>query len=100
MGPGQIAISSVGGAVEAFARGVAAEIAPRRINVLAPGSIDTPMVSMEGEARKAFYEKATARNVIPRAGTADECALGIIFLIQNDFVTGTTVDVDGGRLVA
>ena len=58
------------------------------------------MNSMEGDARKAFYEKATAKNVIPRAGTADECAQGIIFLIQNDFVTGTTVDVDGGRLIS
>jgi len=100
MNPGQIAISSVGGAVEAFVRGVAPEIAPKRINVMAPGTIDTPMNSMEGDARKAFYEKATATNVIPRAGTADECALGIIFLVQNDFVTGTTVDVDGGRLVS
>ncbi len=100
MNPGQIAISSVGGAVEAFVRGVAPEIAPRRINVMAPGTIDTPMNSMEGDARKAFYEKATAKNVIPRAGTADECAQGIIFLIQNDFVTGTTVDVDGGRLIS
>ncbi|MEX2617194.1 MAG: SDR family oxidoreductase [Alphaproteobacteria bacterium] len=100
MKPGQIAISSVGGAVESFARGVATEIAPKRINVLSPGSIDTPMVSMEGDARKAFYEKATAKNVIPRPGTADECAQGIIFLVQNDFVTGTTVDVDGGWLIS
>jgi len=34
--PGQIAISSVGGAVEAFARGVAKEITPKRINVVSP----------------------------------------------------------------
>lgn len=100
MKPGQIAISSVGGAVESFARGVATEIAPKRINVLSPGSIDTPMVSMQGDARKAFYEKATAKNAIPRPGTADECAQGIVFLIQNDFVTGTTVDVDGGWLIS
>lgn len=97
--PGQISLSSVGGAVEAMARSVAKEIAPKRINVMSPGTIDTPMVSMQGEERKAFYEKATARNLIPRAGTAEECAQGIVFLIQNDFVTGTTVDVDGGWLL-
>ena len=35
-------------------------------------------------------------NLIERAGTADEAAKGIMFLIENDFVTGTTIDVDGG----
>ena len=97
--PGQVSLSSVGGAVEALARAVAPEIAPRRINVVSPGTIDTPMVSMQGDDRKAFYDKATARNVIPRAGTAEEVAQGLMFVIQNDFVTGTTVDVDGGWLL-
>ena len=58
------------------------------------------MVSLEGEARTELYAKATADNLIPRAGTADECAQGILFVIQNDFVTGTTVDVDGGALLS
>ncbi|MEM8751837.1 MAG: SDR family oxidoreductase [Pseudomonadota bacterium] len=98
--PGQISLSSVGGAVEAFARGVAPELAPKRINVVSPGTIDTPMVSMTGPEREAFYKKVTAENVIPRAGTAEECAQAIMFLIENDFVTGTTVDVDGGWILS
>ncbi|MBT3332255.1 MAG: SDR family oxidoreductase [Rhodospirillaceae bacterium] len=98
--PGQIAIGSVGGAVEAFVRTVASEIAPRRINVVSPGTINTPMVALTGAEREAFYDKATAQHPIPRAGTAEECAHAILFLIQNDFTTGTTVDVDGGWLLA
>ncbi len=98
--PGQIAISSVGGAVEAFVRGVAKEIKPKRINTVSPGLIDTPMVALEGEARDAHYQKLTAKNLIPRAGLPDEVAQGIIFAIQNDFVTGTTIDVDGGLLLS
>lgn len=98
--PGQVAISSVGGAVEAMVRGVAKEIKPKRINVMSPGLIDTPMVSLEGEARDAHYDKITAKNLIPRAGTPDEAAQGIVFLIQNDFVTGTVLDVDGGLLLS
>lgn len=98
--PGQVALSSVGGAVEALARAIAPEIAPRRINVVSPGSIDTPMVSLEGEARTELYAKATADNLIPRAGKADEVAQGLMFVIENDFVTGTTVDVDGGWLLS
>ena len=98
--PGQIAISSVGGAVEAFVRGVAKEIKPKRINTVCPGLIDTPMVTLEGEARDTHYEKLTAKNLIPRAGHPDEVAQAIIFAIQNDFVTGTTIDVDGGLLLS
>lgn len=98
--PGQIAIGSVGGAVEAFARSLANELSPRRINVVAPGQIDTPMVALTGDDRAAFYDKATAGHAIPRAGTADEVASAIVFLVENDFTTGTTIDVDGGWLVS
>ena len=95
--PGQISLSSVGGAVEAMVRAVAREVAPRiRVNVMSPGTIDTPMVPVEGDARTELYSNMTKSNLIPRAGTADECAQGIMFLVENDFVTGTTGDVDGG----
>ena len=80
--PGQIAISSVGGAVEAFARGIAPEIAPKRINVVSPGIIDTPMSPLQGKERE------------------DEVATGIIFAIENEFITGTTIDIDGGWLIS
>lgn len=100
MKPGQIALASVGAAVEALVRGLARELAPRRINVVSPGSIDTPMVAFEGDERSNFYKKATAENIIPRAGTAEEVMQGIMLVIENDFVTGTTVDIDGGWLLA
>lgn len=98
--PGQIAIGSVGGAVEQFVRGVAPEIAPIRINTVAPGFIDTPMVALQGAEREALYAKMTANHLIPRGGTADEVAHGIIFAVENDFITGTTIDVDGGLLLS
>ena len=97
---GYIALSTVGNAVEGFVRGVAPELAPRRINVVSPGMIDTPMFAMTGEARTTFFQDKTANHIIPRIGTADEVAQGILFVIENDFVTGTTVDVDGGALLA
>jgi NAD(P)-dependent dehydrogenase (short-subunit alcohol dehydrogenase family) len=97
--PGMSAISTVGNAVEGFTRAVAGEIAPRRINVVSPGLIDTPMFPGEGDGRAAFLSQATAGNLIKRAGTAEEVAAGILFTIENDFVTGTTIDVDGGALL-
>jgi len=98
--PGQIALSSVGNAIEAMMRAVAREVAPRiRINAVSPGTIDTPMVTVQGVEREELYNKMTKNNLIPRAGTADEVAQGILFVIKNNFVTGTTVDVDGGWLL-
>lgn len=100
MKPGQIAIGSVGGAVEAFVRGVAPELAPRRINVVSPGQIDTPMVSLQGPDRENHYKKMTAGHLIPRAGTAEEVAQAIMLAVTNEFMTGTTIDVDGGWLLS
>jgi NAD(P)-dependent dehydrogenase (short-subunit alcohol dehydrogenase family) len=98
--PGQIAISSVGGAVEAFARGIAPEIAPKRINIVSPGIIDTPMSPLQGKEREDYYKNTTNNNLIPRAGTPDEVATGVIFAIENEFITGTTIDIDGGWLIS
>lgn len=98
--PGQIAIGAVGGAVEQFVRGVAPEIAPIRINTVAPGFIDTPMVPLQGAEREALYTKLTSDHLIPRAGQPDEVAHGIVFAVENEFITGTTIDVDGGLLLS
>jgi NAD(P)-dependent dehydrogenase (short-subunit alcohol dehydrogenase family) len=97
--PGMSAISTVGNAVEGFARAVAVEITPRRIMVVSPGIIDTPMFPVEGDARAEFLKNATAGQLVQRAGTSDEVAAGILFSVENDFVTGSVIDVDGGALL-
>lgn len=96
---GMAAISTVGNAVEGFMRAVAPELAPRRINVVSPGTIDTPMFPVQGEAREKFLANATAGALLKRPGTADEVAQGILFAIENDYVTGSVIDVDGGALL-
>jgi NAD(P)-dependent dehydrogenase (short-subunit alcohol dehydrogenase family) len=98
-GPGTTAISAVGSAVEGFVRAAAVDIKPRRINVVSPGMIDTPMIAARGAEREQAFARMTANNLIPRIGTADEVADAIVFCLRNDFVTGTTVDVDGGALL-
>ena len=96
---GALAIGSVGGSVEAFIHLVANEITPVRINGVCPGFIDTPMSPLTGDARREYYENGTRDYLIPRAGTAEEVAAAGIFLLENEFVTGTIIDVDGGAIV-
>ncbi len=97
--PGVMAIGTVGNAVEGFIRLAANEIAPVRINGVSPGLIDTPMYAQEGQARKDYFNDTTKNNLIPRAGRPQEVASAVLFLIENQFVTGTIVDVDGGAIV-
>ncbi len=96
---GMSAISTVGNAVEGFVRAVAPELAPRRINVVSPGAIVTEMFSPDLEQTATMLAGTTKQNLIPRAGTPEEVSQAILFLIENDFVTGTTIDVDGGALL-
>ena len=98
MKTGQIALSAVGGAVEALARAIAPEIAPKRINIVAPGIVDTPMVALTGDDRAAHFQNATKSHLIKRPGKPEEIAEAILFAVENDFITGTVIDVDGGWL--
>jgi NAD(P)-dependent dehydrogenase (short-subunit alcohol dehydrogenase family) len=98
--PGSIAIGTVGNAVEGFVKLVASEIKPLRINAVCPGLIDTPMFTQQGEDRERFFSDGAEQHLIPRAGQPEEVASAAIFLLENRFVTGTIVDVDGGALSA
>ena len=97
---GQVALGSVGGAIQAFVLRIAREIAPKRINVVSPGLIDTPMLGPDAEVRKRAIQPVVDKFLIHRMGTPDEVAQAVEFLIRNDYVTGTTVDVDGGWLLS
>ena len=94
--PGQVALSTVNSAVEQFARAVAPEISPRRINVVTPGLTETEMFGAASDERSSLLQAMTAKHLIPRPGTPDEVAQAILFVATNGFVTGSTVDVDGG----
>eukprot|EP00658_Telonema_sp_P-2_P031961 TRINITY_DN23796_c0_g1_i1.p1 TRINITY_DN23796_c0_g1~~TRINITY_DN23796_c0_g1_i1.p1 ORF type:complete len:255 (+),score=66.07 TRINITY_DN23796_c0_g1_i1:193-957(+) len=96
--PGQVSLSCVGGAVENLVRAVAPELYPKRINCVSPGTVSTAMQGPDSPEKDARLLAATAANVIPRPGHPDEVAAACMFVIQNEFVTGTTVDVDGGWL--
>jgi 3-oxoacyl-[acyl-carrier protein] reductase len=83
------------GAIDSFTRGAAAELAPKiRVNAVAPGVIDTPF--HERYSTPARMEKFRSDTPLQRNGRAIDVARAIRFLIENDFITGETVDINGG----
>ena len=56
------------------------------------------MVALSGEERQKHYQNVTKSHLIKRCQRLEEIATAIIFAIENDYVTGTTIDVDGGWL--
>jgi NAD(P)-dependent dehydrogenase (short-subunit alcohol dehydrogenase family) len=58
------------------------------------------MSPLKGKQRKDFYKSATKNNIIKRAGTPEEVAKALLFAVENEFITGTTIDVDGGWILA
>jgi pteridine reductase len=79
--------------VVALTQGMACALAPAvHVNCIAPGPILLPSGASAEEAARIV-----ARTPLGRFGGADAVAAAVLFLIDDDFVTGTTIVVDGGR---
>jgi glucose 1-dehydrogenase len=87
--------SSKGG-MEAFTRGFSEELAPKkiRINCVAPGAVDTPMLWNNPNV------KSGVEKVKGAVGKPEDIAAAVCFLASPEarFITGTTLIADGGRL--
>ncbi len=94
--PGFLTYYVAKGAVVALTEGLALELAADQIlvNAIAPG----PIVAPDGTSDEQFaaVERTTP---LGRWGGEPEIAKAVIALIDNDFITGETIRVDGGRHV-
>ena len=73
--------------------GLARALAPQvRVNAVAPGPILLP-----ADADPAYEAQVVRATPLGRLGGADAVVKAVLFLIGNDFVTGETITVDGGR---
>lgn len=68
-----------------------------RVNMLLPGLVDTPMSQRQTVERRAHH---TSRTLAGRAGTAEEMAATIMFLISDasSYVWGASIDANGGMV--
>jgi len=96
-GRGQTNYAASKGAINAFTRSLAVELAPRGItvNAVAPGVIDT---EMSRPVRELAGDQVKSRILLRRIGRPEEVASAVWFLSSNyaDYITGEILHVDGG----
>jgi glucose 1-dehydrogenase len=87
------------GAIDTFTKGLSDEVAEEGIRVcgIRPGIIETAIHAKGGEPDRA--ERLGKTVPMARSGTPEECAEAILFLLSEkaSYITGTTIDVSGGR---
>lgn len=97
-------LSSISAAIDGFARTLALTLAPIRVNSISPGLIDTPAIRSDGggddDATMEVFQEVIKSQAVERIGRAEEIAQGVIYLATNQFITGTTLFIDGGLAIS
>ena len=96
--PGYEIVSAVTAALPALTASLALDLAPIRVNLIAPGFVDTPLsATLLGDGLEARRAELRTKLPIGRlVGPADVAALAVHLMI-NTAVTGATYDIDGGQ---
>jgi NAD(P)-dependent dehydrogenase (short-subunit alcohol dehydrogenase family) len=98
--PGWSVAASICGAIEALTRALAVELAPIRVNAVAPGVIRTPLWGEMSEAdRERLYRDLATTTPVGRVGAAEDAARAYLYLLSQPFATGTVLTVDGGSVL-
>ncbi|TDN42369.1 NAD(P)-dependent dehydrogenase (short-subunit alcohol dehydrogenase family) [Curtobacterium flaccumfaciens] len=99
--PGLSVMATVNGAVSFMAEALAVELAPVRAVAVSPGIIDSGLWDFMGEdGKRDFFASTAATNPARRVGTPDDVVSAVLLAVDNTFVTGTTLHVDGGGHLA
>ena len=73
-------------------------LAPIRVNAIAPGTVDTGAYDGLGEPRKsALLTHRAEHSPAGRIGTPDDIATAVVFALTNTYLTGVSLNVDGGE---
>ena len=90
--------SAITNATPPLIASLAIEIAPTRINLIAPGFVDTPLsASLLGDQLDERREELRSTNPIGRAVQPEDVAALAVHVMSNTALTGATYDIDGGQ---
>jgi NAD(P)-dependent dehydrogenase (short-subunit alcohol dehydrogenase family) len=93
--------ASVCAAMEGLTRALAVELAPIRVNIVAPGIVKSPLwANVPEDQRQNMYRQAAERLPVGHVGEPNEIAQAYIYLMQQTYITGQTLIVDGGGTLA
>ena len=99
-GTGAVMLVTALSAVEGLARGLARELAPIRVNAVSFGVLRSSRHRHMGADQEAYYQRLGGSLPTGRVGEPEHAAQAIVFAMQNDYLTGEVLHVDGGaRLV-
>ncbi|SEA46317.1 SDR family oxidoreductase [Leifsonia sp. 21MFCrub1.1] len=88
------------GAIEAFTRAAASELAPVRVNAVYPGVVRSPLWrGMSAEEQDMFFAETAASIPVGRVGESEDIAGAFTHLMINDYTTGQTLVADGGATI-
>ncbi|WP_067635659.1 SDR family oxidoreductase [Actinomadura latina] len=93
-------VAAANGALASLAYGLAIELAPVRVNVISPGWVDTPIWEQLAMDKHAAFTDLAARLPARRIGTPQDIAQAFTSVMNNGFITGTVLHVDGGHRLA
>jgi len=97
---GAALMAGAAAAIEGLTRGLAVELAPVRVNAVRPGAVHTPMWDAAPEPQRTALLGALAERTITKTvGEPDQIAAAHLYLMDNRFVTGTVLTVDGGAVL-
>jgi len=88
------------GAMNAVTTALAVEIAPIRVNAVAPGLSRTPLWDTLSDAdRETLYDEESHRIPLGRVGEVEDIARAYVYCMEQDFSTGMVLTVEGGILL-
>ena len=91
-------VTAINNAIDGLAKALAISLSPIRVNSISPGLIDTPVYkNYDKKVMDEIFDNFSKQLLIKRYGRAEEVASTAMYLMTNDYVTGTTQMIDGGR---